>query len=178
MLLSRSESTKRCRNGFLPVLALGTGRIEPVSIRNNTIMKQIRLSHSLKRSCALITVFTLLFQMILPLLSTGLSAAFAAESGEDGSAGSANYYQQELWIKEVDLNANAVWRWWARGELKAQAKGLKRLGDMAPDFSYTNGQLRIAHLEPFGGGSFEAWKVSLKVNKSLKGSILTSSLGP
>ena len=73
-----------------------------------------------------------------------------------------------VWLKEVDPQANRFWRWWARGELKAQAKGLKKLGDMAPDFSYTNGQLRIPHLEAFEGGYFEAWKVSLKVKWRLK----------
>ena len=59
-------------------------------------MKNIRSFKQLKRSCALITLFTFFFELVLPALLPGLaSTAFAAE-GDDGSAGSANYYQQEL----------------------------------------------------------------------------------
>lgn len=59
-------------------------------------MKNIRSFTQLKRLCALITLFTFLFELVLPALLPGLSSTVFAAEGDDGSAGSANYYQQEL----------------------------------------------------------------------------------
>ena len=63
------------------------------------------------------------------------------------------------WVKEVNPNASAIAQWWGRGSLDAQASALGRLGDMAPDFTYINGQLVTQDVGQFSGSLTEFGKI-------------------
>jgi hypothetical protein len=58
------------------------------------------------------------------------------------------------WIKEVDPNASALAQSWGRGSLNAQANGLSKLGDMAPNFLYQNGKLITRDAGAYTPGNF------------------------
>jgi hypothetical protein len=68
----------------------------------------------------------------------------------------------DIWMKQVDPNANAFWRWWGRTALNAQARALRKLGDMAPRFLYRGGTLYIPHQGAFTGGRWAALKISIQ----------------
>lgn len=58
------------------------------------------------------------------------------------------------WIKEVNPDASALAQWWGRGSLNAQARGLNRLGDMAPSHLFKNGKLITRDAGPYTPGNF------------------------
>ena len=58
------------------------------------------------------------------------------------------------WIKEVNPNANRLAQWWGRGSLHAQARGLRRLGNMAPNFIYKNGRIVTRDVGNYVSGNF------------------------
>lgn len=66
------------------------------------------------------------------------------------------------WIKEVDPNASAFWRWWGRGSLNAQARALDRLGDMATPHLYKNGKLVMRDVGEYVPGNF--WRTWAKAS--------------
>lgn len=71
------------------------------------------------------------------------------------------------WIKEVDPEASRLAQWWGRGTLKAQAKGLEKLGDMAPDFLYREGKIITRHAGEFEGGVANYWRTWWEGTKRL-----------
>jgi hypothetical protein len=58
------------------------------------------------------------------------------------------------WIKEVNPDASELAQWWGRGSLNAQARGLDRLGDMAPSHLFKNGKLITRDAGPYTPGNF------------------------
>lgn len=58
------------------------------------------------------------------------------------------------WIKEANPNASRLSRWWGRGSLRAQAKALEKLGDMAPTHLFRNGRLVTRDVGQYVPGSF------------------------
>jgi len=66
------------------------------------------------------------------------------------------------WIKEVDPEASRLAQWYGRGSIEAQARGLERLGDMAPDFLFRNGKLITRHAGEFQGSAMDFLRVWAK----------------
>jgi hypothetical protein len=60
----------------------------------------------------------------------------------------------DQFVKEVDPNASWLSRWWGRTSLDAQALGLGRLGDQAPDFLYAGGRLFMQDAGRYTPGNF------------------------
>ncbi len=58
------------------------------------------------------------------------------------------------WVKELNPNASKLAQWWGRGTLNAQARGLGKLGDMAPSFLYKNGRLITRDAGKYDGNKF------------------------
>lgn len=58
------------------------------------------------------------------------------------------------WIKQVNPEASSIAQWWGRGSLNAQASGLSKLGDMAPNFLYQNGKLITRDAGAYAPGNF------------------------
>jgi len=58
------------------------------------------------------------------------------------------------WIKQVNPEASSIAQWWGRGSLNAQASGLSKLGDMAPNFLYRNGKLITRDAGAYTPGNF------------------------
>ncbi|MCX6970735.1 MAG: RHS repeat-associated core domain-containing protein [Verrucomicrobia bacterium] len=69
------------------------------------------------------------------------------------------------WIKQVNPEANNIAQWWARGSLDAQAAGLSKLGDMAPNALYQNGKLITRDAGAYTPGNF--WNTWLQGSKRL-----------
>ena len=66
------------------------------------------------------------------------------------------------WVKEVDPEASRLAQWYGRGTIRAQAKGVERLGDMAPDFFFREGKIITRHAGEFQGGVGEFLRVWAK----------------
>jgi len=66
------------------------------------------------------------------------------------------------WIKEVNPEASSFARWWARGTLRAQARALDKLGDMAPPHLFRNGRLVTRDVGRFCGSRSQFWRIWAK----------------
>lgn len=60
----------------------------------------------------------------------------------------------KYWIKEVNPDASALARWWGRVSLNAQARGLGKLGNMAPSNLFMNGRPIMRDTGPYTPGRF------------------------
>ena len=92
--------------------------------------------------------------VITETLATEGSEAAAAAAGWTRLTGRGVRIRRvgNYWIKEVDPEASRLAQWYGRGTIKAQAKGLERLRDMAPDFLYRDGKIITRHAGEFEGG--------------------------
>lgn len=63
------------------------------------------------------------------------------------------------WVKEVDPSVSGVRQFWGRGSLKAQARALDKLGDLAPPHLFKNGKLIIRDVGQFEGTTAEFWDI-------------------
>jgi RHS repeat-associated protein len=64
------------------------------------------------------------------------------------------------YVKEVDPETSWLAQWWGRGAIDAQTVGLRRLGNMAPDFLYTGDRLISQDAGSYNPGNF--WATWLK----------------
>jgi hypothetical protein len=64
------------------------------------------------------------------------------------------YKSGNYWVKTVDDNANIAIQLYGSASIKAQAKGLNKLGDMAPSFVYTNNKLVTRDAGAYQKGKF------------------------
>jgi len=71
------------------------------------------------------------------------------------------------WIKEVDPNASAIRQWWGRGSLKAQAKALDKLGDLATPHTFKNGKLVMRDAGQFSGSAQDFLSIRIQGSWSL-----------
>jgi len=49
----------------------------------------------------------------------------------------------DWWVKRTDPNSNQFLQWWGRLSMKAQADGLKKLGDIGAQYQWRNGKLFV-----------------------------------
>ncbi len=61
-----------------------------------------------------------------------------------------------LWLKEVDPGSNLLARWWGRGTLVAQARGLELLKGTGVQFYYINGRIITLDAGKFSGSIWQA----------------------
>jgi hypothetical protein len=60
----------------------------------------------------------------------------------------------DVFVKEIDENASWFCRWWGRGTLEAQVRGLQNIDDIAPDFLYSEGRLVLQNAGEYTPGTF------------------------
>jgi RHS repeat-associated protein len=72
------------------------------------------------------------------------------------------------WIKEVNPEASQLAQWYGRGSLAAQARGLERLGEMAPRYLYRGGRLISRDVGEFSGTTSEFLRIWAKGSMRLR----------
>lgn len=72
---------------------------------------------------------------------------------------------RSVWVKEVNPNSSGFARWWGRGALDAQSRGLDMLADLAPSHVYSDGRLITSDAGAYTPGKF--WGTWLKGSKRL-----------
>ena len=70
-------------------------------------------------------------------------------------------------MKTVDPEASQLAQWWGRGNIKAQAEGLKKLREMAPWFRDADGVIITRHAGQFEGGTANFWRTWWEGTKRL-----------
>jgi RHS repeat-associated protein len=69
----------------------------------------------------------------------------------------------DYFVKEIDPHAVGVSKWYAEGALKAHVQGLKRLGTLAPEYTFENGRLIVRDVGSFDGPISEFLQIKLLV---------------